>query len=44
MGTYLFDNIYEFLNFGVAGAISVIFIFLTFAIGFVFIYYTLKKR
>jgi len=43
MGTYLFDTVYEFLNFGVAAAISVIFIFLTFAIGFVFIFYTLKK-
>lgn len=44
MGTYLFDNLYEFLNFGVAAAVSVIFIILTFVIGFAFIYYTLKKR
>ncbi len=43
LGTYLFDSIYEFLNFGVAAAVSVIFIFLTFVIGFAFIYYTLKK-
>ena len=44
MGTYLFDNLYEFLDFGVAAAISVLLILLTFVIGSVFMYYTLKRR
>ncbi len=44
IGTYLFDSLYEFLNFGVAAAISVILVLLTFIIGSVFIYYTLQKR
>lgn len=44
LGTYLFDNIYEFLDFGVAAATSVVFILLTFVIGFFFMYYTLKKE
>ena len=43
LGTYLFDYMYEFLNFGVAASVSVILIILTFAIGAFFIYYTLKK-
>ncbi|HEY63549.1 MAG TPA: sugar ABC transporter permease [Caldilineae bacterium] len=44
MGAYLFDNLYEFLNFGAAAAISVILILLTFVIGSLFIYYTLKRQ
>ncbi len=44
LGTYLFDFMYEYLNFGVAASISVILIILTFGIGAFFIYYTLKKR
>ena len=43
LGTYLFDHIYEILDFGKAAAISVILIFLTFLIGAAFIYNTLKK-
>jgi ABC-type sugar transport system permease subunit len=43
LGTYLFDFMYEYLNFGVAASISVILIILTFGIGAFFIYYTLKK-
>lgn len=43
LGLYLFDYIYEFLNFGVAASAGVILILLTFGIGFFFIYYTLKK-
>jgi multiple sugar transport system permease protein len=43
LGTYLFDYIYEFLNFGVAASAGVILILLTFGIGAFFIYYTLKK-
>lgn len=44
LGAYLFDYMYEFLNFGVAASASVILIIFTLAIGSVFIYYTLKKR
>lgn len=44
MGAYLFDYIYEFLNFGLAASASVILIIFTLAIGSFFIYYTLKKR
>ena len=43
LGAYLFDYMYEFLNFGLAASASVILIILTFAIGAFFIYYTLKK-
>ena len=43
LGTYLFDYMYEFLNYGVAASVSVILIILTFGIGAFFIYYTLKK-
>ena len=43
LGTYLFDHIYEILDFGKAAAIAVILIFLTFLIGAAFIYNTLKK-
>jgi multiple sugar transport system permease protein len=43
LGTYLFDHIYEILDFGKAAAISVILIFFTFLIGSAFIYNTLKK-
>ncbi len=43
MGTYLFDHIYEILDFGKAAAISVILIFMTFLIGAAFIYNTMKK-
>ena len=43
LGTYLFDHIYEILDFGKAAAISVVLIFLTFIIGAFFIYNTLKK-
>ena len=43
LGTYLFDHIYEVLDFGKAAAISVILIFFTFLIGSAFIYNTLKK-
>jgi multiple sugar transport system permease protein len=44
LGIYLFDYMYEFLNFGVAASASVILIIFTLAIGSFFIYYTLKKR
>ena len=43
LGAYLFDHIYEVLDFGKAAAISVILIFFTFLIGSAFIYNTLKK-
>jgi len=43
LGTYLFDHIYEVLDFGKAAAISMILIFFTFLIGSAFIYNTLKK-
>ena len=43
LGAYLFDYIYEFLNFGVAASAGVLLILLTFGIGSFFIYYTLKK-
>jgi len=43
LGAYLFDYMYEFLNFGIAASASVILIILTFGIGAFFIYYTLKK-
>jgi multiple sugar transport system permease protein len=43
LGAYLFDYMYEFLNFGLAASASVVLIILTFAIGAFFIYYTLKK-
>ena len=44
LGAYLFDHIYEILDFGKAAAISVILIFFTFLIGSAFIYNTLKKE
>ena len=44
LGVYLFDHIYEILDFGKAAAISVILIFFTFLIGSAFIYNTLKKE
>lgn len=44
LGAYLFDHIYEVLDFGKAAAISVILIFFTFLIGSAFIYNTLKKE
>ena len=43
LGAYLFDHIYEVLDFGKAAAISVILISFTFLIGSAFIYNTLKK-
>jgi len=43
LGAYLFDHIYEVLDFGKAAAISMILIFFTFLIGSAFIYNTLKK-
>lgn len=43
LGAYLFDHLFWYLDFDSAAAISVIFILLTFVIGAVFIYYTLKK-
>ena len=43
LGTYLFDHIYEILDFGKAAAISVVLILMTFIIGAAFIYNTLKK-
>jgi len=43
LGAYLFDHIYEVLDFGKAAAISVVLIFFTFLIGSAFIYNTLKK-
>ncbi len=44
LGAYLFDHIYEVLDFGKAAAISMILIFFTFLIGSAFIYNTLKKE
>jgi ABC-type sugar transport system permease subunit len=44
LGAYLFDHIYEVLDFGKAAAISVVLIFFTFLIGSAFIYNTLKKE
>jgi multiple sugar transport system permease protein len=44
LGTYLFDHIYEILDFGKAAAISVVLIFFTFLIGAAFIYNTLRKE
>jgi len=44
LGTYLFDYMYEFLNFGLAASTSVILSIFTLTIGSFFIYYTLKKR
>ena len=41
-GFYILDYIYRFFNFGVAGAISVIIIFLMLAFGSIFVYYILK--
>ena len=43
LGAYLFDHIYEVLDFGKAAAISMVLIFFTFLIGSAFIYNTLKK-
>ncbi len=44
LGTYIFDYIYKFLDFGLAAAGSVVLIILTFIVGFVFIYYTMKRE
>jgi multiple sugar transport system permease protein len=43
LGAYLFDHIYEILDFGKAAAISVVLIIFTFLIGSAFIYNTLKR-
>ena len=43
LGAYLFDSLYEFLNFGHAAALSVVLILLTFVVGAYFIYITVRN-
>lgn len=44
LGAFLFDSLYEFLNFGHAAALSVLLILLTFTVGAYFIYSTVKPN